>query len=1059
MAFVCLLLYIVPTFGQNSATSDIRGTVTDPTGAAVIGVEVTIHEIRTGVTKRLETNGAGLYDAVSILPGTYAVTFSKPGFKKVVNSDITLDTGAITLNATLVIGANSETVSVDAEEVQLKTENAEQSATLKAETMTELPNVGLSWTNFTQTLPGVSGTGTSVSVNGNMRYQGNWLSDGGTITHPQSADPFTGVQETISEVKIDTSNFGAQYGSGGAIFNQITKSGTNSFHGAVYEYVQNDFFNATTYFASAVPNLRFNNWGGSIGGPVLKNKLFFYFNYDRTHNTSTSYRYATYPTQQMRDGDFSSAVFTPIYDPATYSGGTRQAFAGNVIPKSRLDPVAVAIQSYMPMPNLPGTTNNWHGALTSINPNNRYFGRFDYNISEKNRLTGTTFVTTNDSFNPSPDCPMDCQNNNGRFYLAQLTDVWTLSPRVVNEFRMAYLGQGNQFSPPNLNQGYPSKIGLAYAKADIFPNITISGSTGFGGTSIGSGANSHINQNSYEPSDVVTFVSGKHILTFGGTLPMLQSNTSPWGNIVSGNFTFAGYYTQKNPYASGSGQSYADFLLGQAQSWSATNTPTIYLRSKIPQVFLQDDWKPFPHLTLNLGLRYQHQGGWSETQNRLGLFDPALTNPVTNTLGAIWFAGNNGRSKIQNGVNSFLPRVGFSWAANRSIVVRAGYGRYAYLWSGDLYGSGGRSLGAGSTGSMSDSNQINPVVLLSATNPTLNYTAPTRNPGGYNGQSVNYYPVDTPVSIVDQYSLSIQKLLADGLVWQVAYVGSHATHLSFPVNINQVPQAQLGPGNAQARRPYPQFLNINGDNYNASSNYNSLQTYVEKSFHNGLTYNVNYTYSRLLDNQDSSGWGGQAGTQAYQSSYDPGANYGPSNYDITHMLKGYAVYRLPFGAGQQWLNRSRLWDIPFGGWQLSSVVNIQSGTPFTALVGTANQTGAQGGNWFPNVVGNPHLNNPTVQQWFNPSAFAIPAAYTFGNARRNSLRGPRFTTVNLSVGKNFSLRKDSPLNLQVRMDAFNAFNHTVFANPNANIGTPSAGTITSTQISGRVLQLGARLAF
>jgi len=1046
--------------GQNSATSDIRGTVTDASGSVLPEIEVTIIEIQTGVVKHLTTNSSGLYDAVSILPGKYTVTFSKPGFKTEVTSGIILEAGAITVNASLTVGATSETVNVSSEGIRLQTETSEQAATLTEEAMTELPNIRLKWTNFIQSLPGVSGTGTALSINGNMLYEDNWLSDGGTITHPESSDPFIGVQETIAEVKIDTSNFGAQYGAGGVIMNQITKSGTNSFHGAAYEYVENDFFNAKTYFSPKVPNLRFNNWGFSVGGPILKNKLFFYFNRDAIHNTSTSFPFATYPTEAMRKGDFSNPAFQPIYDPATYNGSARQPFAGNIIPASRIDPVAKAIDAYIPLPNLPGGSNNWHGGLTAINPNTRYFGRFDYNITDSNRLTGTVVDTYNVSFTPTPDCPLDCQSNVGHFYQSQLTDVWSFGSKLVNEFRMAYLGQENAFLPPTLGGDYPQKIGLQYAEANIFPNVTINGSAGFGGTSVGSGPNFNLNQNSYEPSDVVTLVRGKHILTFGGTVAMLESNSGLYGNIQSANFTFSGYYSQKAPFTTGGGSGYADFLLGQINTWSANNTPVYYLRTKLPQAFAQDDWKPMPNLTINLGLRYQFQIGWSETENRLGLFDPSLVNPVTGTPGSIWFAGQNGeRTHIQNSVNSFLPRVGLSWSPRHDLVIRGGYGRYAYLWSGDVYASNARQVAAGAKGFLSDSRQVSPVFELSDPDPPLNYVSANRNPGAYNGQSLNYYPADTPVAIVNEYSLNVQKQLFDGIIWQVAFVGSYGTNLSFPADVNQVPESLLGPGNAQANRPYPQFNTINGDDYNAHSNYNSLQTYIEKSFHNGLTYNINYSWSKMLDDQDSSGWGGQAGSQDYQNAHVPSVNYGLSNYDSTNRLKGYAVYQLPFGRDRRWLRDKPMLDQLVGGWEASSLVNIQSGTPYNLVVGTSNLSGALSGKWYPNVVGNPHVAHKSAAEWFNPAAFAIPAPYTFGNSGRNSLRGPRYTAVNLSIAKNFRFQIDYPFGLQIRMDAFNAFNHTILANPNGSIGTPSAGTITGTQLTGRLLQLGARFSF
>ena len=1064
IAFVLLLILASakPCLAQNASAGDIRGTVVDQSGAVVPGATVTVLDTLTGVTNTFVTNGAGIYDTVSILPGNYTLTFSKEGFETFVRSGIVLQVGATTVNAKLTVGGVAQQVVVNGEGTLLKTDTAEQSTTLTGETMVQLPNVGVSWTNFTQTLPGVEGTGAKISVNGNMPQEDNFQSDGASITMPESANMKDGVFETIAEVKIDTSNFSAEFGNGGAVLNQITKSGTSKFHGAAYEYIQNTVFNAKTFFAPVVPALHFNNWGGSIGGPVLKNKLFFYFNYDRLHDTSTAYPYRTYPTAQMRAGDFSNAGFPQIYDPQTAVNGVRKPFANNIIPASRIDPVAANIQAYLPLPNLPGTVNNWHEGLTASHPSTNYFGRLDYDVTATNRITANVIKQIISEFLPSPDCPMDCVNGSMPGTQTQVTDVWTISPSMVNQARMAFNRQNDFLSPPNYQQNYPQKLGLQYAKANIFPNVSIKGSTGFGGTGIGSGTIAEMAQNVYDPSDMLTLIRGKHILKIGGELMAFESNRALWGNVQSGDFAFTGYYTQQQPYNSKTGMGYADFLLGQVQSWSATNSPRVGLRSKTEQAFIQDDWKPRPNLTVNIGFRYEHQGGWSEIHNRIGVFDPSITNPATNTLGAIWFGGDNGRNTLQMPVNNFLPRVGFSWAPTEKWAVRGGFGMYTYMWSGDTTATNAIAFGADSTGSLFDANQINPVFELSNPNPPLNYISASRSPSGYNGHAVPYYPVHTPVAIMDEYSFSIQRQLNDGLVAQIAYVGSKGSNLSFPVDINQVHESQLGPGNAQAKRPYPQYLGIAGNNYNATSNYNSLQMSIDKEYKNGLMYNINYTWSKMMDEQDSAGVNGPsaAGAQPYQSSYHPSQNYGLSSFDLTYMLKGTVVYQLPFGKGRRYLSHNAIADATIGGWQASSVVNIQSGLPYTVLVGSANLSGAQAGFWYPNLVGNPSLAHPTVKEWFNTAAFAKPAPYTFGNSRRNTMRGPGETVVNMSAAKNYPFKAwRDPMNLQIRIDAFNAFNHTVLANPNAGIGTPLAGTITSTRMSGRLLQLGARFSF
>lgn len=1074
--YLCLS---IPGLAQNTNSGDIRGTATDPSGAVVPGVKVTVFNIDTGVVKELMTNDAGLYDTASIIPGKYRITFSKQGFNAVVRDGINLEVGVITVDSQLSLGSSTQTVEVSAQAIALQTESGEQSTTFRRETMAELPNVGQDWANFTKILPGASGSGTSVSVNGNMPYNSNFLSDGGSITYPQSSNVDTGTFETVAEVQINTSSFDAQYGIGGSVFNQISKSGTNRFHGAAYEYLQNDFFNARDFFSPSVPNLRYNNFGGSIGGPILRNKMFFYYNVDRLIDNSTTYTYYTYPTAAMRGGDFSSAQFPLIYDPATLSTvngqQVRQSFPRNQIPASRIDPLAAKVQSFFPSPNLSGDTNNWLQGLTGIYPTDRMFGRLDYNISDKHRLTFSMKEENKPEFAPSPDCPLDCEHYDVDGYQGQISEVWTASSSIVNEFRFAYLRQGNFFYPPSLNKDYPSQLGWQYALANLFPSITIGGPVG--ATSLmtsGFSVNATLVENTFEPSDVVTMIKGKHVLKFGGELLDEQDNSTVWGNVQSGQFTFSGVFTQKTPFNANSGLGYADFLLGQVASWQATNSPEVGVRSKSPQFFAQDDYKVTSKLTLNLGLRYQIQTGWSEVANRLGSFDPTIPNSLTGTNGAMWFAGQNGRNSLQKSIyDTFLPRLGFAWSPWDKWVLRGGFGMYTYLWSVDNYGENALGFGSGGTGSLANSDQLQPVLQFSSPNPPLNYVSASKDSAGYNGHAVNYYPYNTPLSRSYEWSLSLQHQLQQGLVAEAAYVGNHGTGLSFPVDSNQVPANLLGPGNAQVNRPFPQYLGINGNSYNAISNYDSLQLSLKKHFNRGFSFDVNYTWSKFLDDQDSSGWGRIAGSPIYQSAYYPGENYGYSEYDVPRMFKGDAVYQLPFGKGKSMLNRNGLLDAVLGGWQATGIFTIESGTPFTPVMGTANLSGAAPNSslylagfsaaesWYPNVVGNPSVPNPNINQWFNTAAFAQPADFTFGNSGRNILRGPAMRDVDFSFGKNFAIPiLGEGARLQFRFDATNIFNHPNFANPNANIGTPTAGTITSTLTGqGRVLQLGARFSF
>ncbi len=1072
MLGLALVVVLLSSTGQaqNGNAGDIRGTVTDKAGAVIAGATVTLLETTRGISKTVTADHSGIYDSGSILPGKYTITFEKPGFETLVRSGIILDVGATTVNGKLSVGAVTQRVVVNGEGTLLQTDTAEQTTTLGFKTMNDLTNMngnGPDWTGLIQTLPGVNGffnPGPSqvvAAINGSMPEEQGVLADGGLITQQQSSNFDEAVFENVAEVKVDTSNFSAEYGVGGVIINQISKGGTNDFHGAAYEYIQNDLFNAAGYFSpnSTVPFERFNNWGGAIGGPVIKNKLFFYFNYDHVHNSNETFPFATFPTAAMRSGDFSdTTVFAPIYNPYTAnSSGTRQPLPGNKVPQGLMDTVAQNVQGYFPMPTLPGTYNNWQGKVINTNPWTRYFGRGDYDITQNNRVMMTVTEQTNPTFNGSPDV-IDDLIGNGVVWQGLIDDTWTFSATANNEFRMFFNRQVAGYSSNTFDQGYPQKLGINYAKANMFPNVSIGGSQGFGGVNIGGGQTEALYaQNTFEPSDVVTLVRGKHILKFGGELLDLQANTTPWGYIQSANLGFTGYYSQQAPFSSTTGEGYADFLMGQVNNWSVNNGVMTGMRSKLPQAFVQDDIKLRPNLTINLGLRFEHQGSWTEVLNRLGSFDPNLINPTTQTLGAIWFAPNAGRKGIEDSVNNFLPRVGFSWQPTPELAVRGGFGLFTYLWTGDRYFNSAPGVGTSSSGSLTDFAQISPVFLLNDPKPPLNYVQASRAPDGYNGQNVSYAPVHTPVAIQEQYTFSIQRQLNQTTVAEIAYVGNVIHHLSFPVDYNQIPASQLGPNGTP---PYPQYLSISGDKYNGSSNYNSLQASVQRQYRNDLTYNFNYTWSKMMDDQDMAGGGGNAGAQPYQHAYHPGLNYGPSNYDITNAFKASAVYQLPVGVGHRWINRQGALNSVLGGWQVSTIVVKQSGMPYTVTVGSANETGAQGGSWYPNVVGNPHLSHPTIQEWFNPAAFAIPAPYTFGNSTRNSLRGPGLTGVDMTVAKNIPFTAlGDPMNMMLRIDALNVFNHTVFGNPDAQIGTSGAGQISGTQIGPRTIQVGARFSF
>ncbi len=1152
----CLFFFGLACLAQSTNAGDIRGTVTDHSGALIPGVTVTVTNVDTGVSTVLTTNDAGLYDTNSIVTGNYTITFTKGGFSKLVRGPVTVQVGFTTVNGELQVGATTEEVTVTADAPLLQTENGEQNTTFDSKSMARLPQAGGStrtWENFTILLPGASGCadlndgscsqGTSnpgqvVAVNGNLPYS-NILADGAstTLSHSQNANPST--FENVSELQVNTSSFSAQYGIGGIIFNQVTKSGTNSFHGTAYDFLQNDALTAHPYFTTGkIPFLRYNNFGGAIGGPIIKNKMFFYFNYDQIVNHGNSHGFNTLPTDANIGGDFTG--MNTLFDPTTQTIAVdalgnpypvRQSFAseyanGNKIPTNLFDPVANAFQqAFFPttgnhpsfLTPIPGgdsiggegqINNNWfYNQLVSY-PAKRYFGRLDWNVSSKHRISmsDTQADYTYPGLSSITNCPVGCQNGYVDNNNAQITDVWNISATTINEFRIGYTNQMNYFTDKSLGEGYAAQLGWQFAKLDDFPGFETTGTYPY--SWLTPGTNSIYKEHVFDFSDVVTMIRGKHILHFGGELLAYRDNSTAWGNKTAGNMQYSGQYTKQwttDPAVCGAsangaactvpntGFEYADFLLGYINNWQANESPEYGARLKSPQMFIQDDFKVRPNLTVNLGLRYQINHGWNEIRGNITSFDPTVPNPgatPANALGASWFASThaNGRTALEANVyNTFLPRVGFAWAMRPSTTVRGGFGMYAYNWSLDTYGHGmGNSFG--SSGNYSDpTNGIYPAALLGgngdailassfydgppqSSGSPLPYTTGSQDPARFNGQGIDYQLYHAKVPKIYQWNFGVEHQLASDYMVQLAYVGSHGYNLAFPVDINQVRPENWTPSNSQQFRPYPIYQSIGpgaAGTMNAKSNYNALQASITKRMTSGLSLNFNYTYSHFLDDMDSSGWGSRGGQQDYQNAYDPSANYSNSNFDVRHAFKGYVVYQLPLGKGKAFLNNNSVLDAVVGGWQLSTTVVLQTGQPFSVTGDQANYSLA--GTQFPNRNRGVslYLPNKGINGWFNPAAFTKPADGTWGDVRRNSVYGPGMNVFNMSAGKEFGLHWEE-MRIEFRADATNVFNHKSLGIPggrslgsSAGAGQPYASdnSISTVTTGARNLQLSLRVSF
>jgi hypothetical protein len=1075
LAIVLAIAGTRSTLGQNANSGEIKGTVTDSSNAVISGATVTVLNIATGVVTTTTTNGDGIYDVPSLETGEYKITFAKTNFRDAVRNGITLHLATIAVDATLQVGAASQQIVVTADAPLLQTEDSAQHTDFDAQAIQDAPIVGGVWYNeLTNELPGVNGgggqdaSGQAIGINGTQGSSGSFLLEGSVAQEPRDANASDNYPpiDSLAEVNVQTSNFGAQYGNGVAAFNAILKSGTNRFHGSAFEFIENDAFDALNYFNSgptaANAPLRWNEFGGSIGGPIIKNKLFFYFTYQRNPNTSSAVYTTTVPTQgpgSLEAGCFPTAVTDP---------STGQPFPGNCIPSGDFDPVAVNIQKYFPAPNLPGLVNNYRVVQSNPSTSTWYVAKVDYTPTPSHRLSASyvdfpiSLVNSVDAF-----CSLgfDCTKGNNYNEDGQVTDTWTISPTMVNEARIGGVREVDKYIPPTFGKGYPTTIGLeptygTDAPADIFPGVTINSGGGIGGVGINGGVHADLADGALVESDVFTLIKGKHTIKMGGEFDKSYQNYTSWGDVSSGNFVFDGV---------SSGVPYADFLLGEVYGWFVYDYVETGARMWNLGTFVQDDYKVLPHLTLNLGFRYQYQGGWGEAQNRWGTFSPTVVNSgqfaPPGALGAMTYGGQNGRNTIQDGTNEWVPRVGLAWSPIPKWSFRASYGISDAPWSTDPYSA---AYGIGLNPHGSEGYGTSAAFLLkngpgpgAVAYPTLANLSNSQ----YNYDNVPYFPQKRPVTYYQESLLSVQRELPFQTLVDASYVFTKGTHLGFSRDINQVPESALSSSSTCFNSPtaFPLFCSIDGSLYDGHSNYNALQLRVQKRTSHGLYFVFNYAWSKTMDT--GTGSGNDTGVDLWQNAFNVSANYGLSTLDVRNTINGSATYELPFGIGRSFALHGIL-DQVLGGWRATGVFQVHGGIPFTPttsfngqdLSGSAANQCSCGFQWLPNQVASASVPNRSISEWFNPDAFATPAAGTFGAIRRNTLTGPDWRDLDASLGKGFQLVEG--IRLEIRADSFNFLNHPNFAGPNTATGTGVVGGGQITSANGaRTFQLGGRFTF
>lgn len=1072
---IMLVAVVVGTGFARAQSSQLSGQIIDSSKAAVSGAKLAITEVETGEERQTISSSEGYYSFPLLAPGHYELVVQKEGFETQRQTGITIVTGNITtVNVTLQLGQLTQTVSVQASIPLLQTETAAVEKAVENQTIVDMPLLDRRASQLQRLNGFVVGNGSGASATfataGGRSNNGNYTIDGGNVTNSLLGTAtlyFDPPVESLQEFNVAISNYAAELGrSGGAVVQMTTKSGTNSFHGSAYEYLRNDVLQATPFFATYRSPLRYNLFGASFGGPILRNRTYFFFNYEGFRQNAATTVVLNVPTRAEAHGDFSADSYKVI-NPAT-----GQQFPGNIIPKQDLDPVGAALAAFYPAPNVPGAPSgkaNFTANDSAQTVTNTYVARVDHNFNDKDRIFGRFLgdpsqVLTASVF-PTPGTDNYGNSNPTYYYNASSTWYHTFSAALVNEFRLTYSQRENVNISAGANTALSSQIGLTGVNQNFFPAVTVNGLAPLGNTTEQQRLQKPFIDS--ELDDNVTWLHGNHQLKFG-FLYHYNINVDHTSISPGGAFTFTNKVT---------GSSLASLLLGRVYSATLQDNEPLHSRANTWGGFVQDDWRVTPRLMLNLGLRYDLDSPRWEIHNRQNSFDPLAINPVSGTPGVITFAGRDGVSKYANDwdYHNLGPRLGFAYSIDQKTVLRGGFG---LLYTGEYDEATPLDAAAGFSlnGSFSSpDNGVSPAFSLRDGMPLVTLPTEADLTPGFGavpvGQkvttAVDYFKPNRTTGYLYQTSLDIQRQFGKNYSLDIGYLSTLGHHLPSPTHedINQVPTDLLGPGNLQVLRPFPQFSNVDFDASDiGSSNYNGGNIGLEKRYSSGLQFRVNYTYSKFFDNLDARNeLAAYPGTNTFTNYYTPQDRWGLSGNDVRHRLVGGAVYDLPVGHGKGWSPDSSWLNALVGDWSSGVIGEFHTGTPLSPIELT-NNTGSYSDGVRPNVVGDPNLSSSRARtqrlsEWFNTDAFQSPAQYTFGDASRTFGEGPHLVSLDASLLKSFNV--ENKLSVQFRTEALNVLNHANFANPNTQNGSATFGQVTSL-VSGtqsRVLQFAVHLQF
>lgn len=1067
----------------------IAGTITDQHEAVIGSATVVITNTATGQSERLTTNDAGAYAANTLLIGNYSVSAEKAGFQKVLQSNVTVDVNQVVrVDLTLPVGEITEQVEVTASPSLLESVTSSLGTVETEERIVDLPLNGrnfvqLAWLGAganqgAQNNGPLRGTtdnnrpGIQIAVNGLTSFDNSFLLDG--IDNNEKGQGTLAVQpapDAIQEFRVEENSMKAEFGRGGAVVNVVLKSGSNEFHGGAYEFLRNTDLDARNFFDPARPAFERNQYGGLLGGPIVHDRTFFFVDYqgERVHQ-GVSY-ISTVPTLQMRNGDFSQ-IGAMLYDPYTTDPQTAQRQLLNpgnpyVIPQSRINPVGEALVDLLPLPNLPGTFNNFVFTPNQVTNADQYDVRIDHRISDHDSLFGHSSFQDVRFLKPAPlglagGC---CQGFGSNIDGLEQNQAggWThiFSPVLVNEFRVGFIQWNINTTHVDAGQDRSEALGIPNAnRGDAYSSgLSLIFMSGFGYN--GSMGDSQYvpeiaTDDTYSFSDSLSWVRGRHSIKFGAEVKRWNRNFFQ-AQAPFGLFDFTGVYTSQLTTGSG-GSAIADMLLGlpvySQQDSLAQMDYTTYWESGF---YVQDDWKAARNFTLNLGLRYEI---FSPVGGRVGNFDLQKA-VVIDSFGpnAVQNAG------VQYDLHDFGPRVGFAWMPFGSSTVIRSAGGVFYAPEGNIF----NDLGENPPTLEFFSNQANPAAIPTAASLiSAGFPAelPPINPLQPSGEVKTTGPRRL-IPRIYEWNFDIQQQLPSNMMLDVAYVGTRGLRLwdNESSNLDQPQQpldSNFGPAPNYGRPYYSVQPNLSLiypiDLPHFDSFYNGLEVKLEKRFSNGLTFQLAYTWSKDL----GTGQGTPGG--AIQDSYNVASERGYVEPDFRHRFVASWTYQLPFGHGKAFgHNWNRATEMILGGWDLNGIAVARTGEAETANVSYDDTNTGSFAPW-PDRVGNPYnfsygqaiqaamgcpVGHQSLTCFYNPAAFVLPPlapgqtfARQFGNGGNGNLRGPSQVNFDLGLMKDFSLTERQKLTL--RGEFFNIANHPQFEIPNNNPDIPGGQSITAT---------------